>query len=150
MFVLSYSYSGTLCLVRRNQSQTPRCPRRDKQHLYDTRSKAKTRTEVEKIPYSVGDIVMMREVGNLNRKRDSNMVVSFKQGMVEVRKLGAKMRLETYEGKEKSCHQIKVENLPTSKGQRHLNQEAEEKQKEGQWILRGYLSAKPTSSRYCS
>ena len=70
--------------------------RREKQHLYDTRHKAKSRVEVDKASYSIGDIVMMREVGNLDKRRESYMVVNYNDKMVEIRKLGAKMMLETY------------------------------------------------------
>ena len=70
--------------------------RREKQHLHDMTCKAKTRKKVEYIKYSVGDIVMVSEQSTLDKRRDTYIVVKDEGDLVEIRKLGNKLRLETY------------------------------------------------------
>ena len=70
--------------------------RREKQHIHDMNCKARTRKRVEYKKYSVGDIVMVSEQSSLDKKRDTYIVVKDEGHLVEIRKLGSKLRLETY------------------------------------------------------
>ena len=71
--------------------------RRNSQHNHDMNCKGKTRKKIEFQKYNPGDLVMLREMGDLSKRREVYVVVKDEGDLVEIRKMEKQLRLKTYE-----------------------------------------------------
>merc|ERR1712020_658131 len=67
------------------------------QHKHDLAHKGKSRAQIEFQQYKPGDLVMMREMADLSKKREVYVVVKDEGELVEIRKMEKQLRLKTYE-----------------------------------------------------
>ena len=98
--------------------------RRQTQHLHDKTSKSKSRSEVDYVTYKPGDIVMLREQPDLDKKRDTYVVVKDEGGdnLVEIRKMVKQLRMATYKVKRDQIFEVfsTVEQLENHDDQQSL------------------------------
>ena len=73
--------------------------RRQSQHDSNKVTNSRTKITVEKLSYRAGDVVMFRELPNLNKSRDTFIVVSSTSSLVTIRKMSDQLREKTYEVK---------------------------------------------------
>ena len=97
--------------------------RRDLQHKHDMNCKGKTRKRIEFQKYNPGDLVMLREMGDLSKKREVYIVVKDEGNLVEIRKMEKQLRLKTYEVDRDQIFKIFKPLTENSKGQ-EISEEA--------------------------
>ena len=74
--------------------------RRKMQHVANEKSNLKTKTKVETVPFSKGDIVMYRDVTNYDAARDTFIVIDEDNTTgVRIRKFKNQLRMKTYQVK---------------------------------------------------
>lgn len=70
--------------------------RRAAQHKSNRNSNLRTKTIVPKMDFAVGDVVMYRDMPNLNRQRDTFLVMDVTPDSVTIKKMSDQLREKTY------------------------------------------------------
>ena len=73
--------------------------RRQAQHEANKKTNLRSRKEITPDQFKIGDIVMYREMANLNKARDTFVVIDADQKYITIRKMNDQLRLKTYEVK---------------------------------------------------
>ena len=113
--------TGKDIIIDTDQHLGEMASRREAQHKENMKTNLRTRVQIPVPTFNVGDIVMYREMSNLNKSRDTFVVDTVKDDIIIIRKMNDQLRAKTYEVKPEQLIQVFNNNMGLSNDESKLD-----------------------------